>query len=60
MSDNVPAKFVTVWPWQYDTLNLHSIFCKVNAISNKLLELLEPHNPFRFLYRSTIDYDNLF
>ena len=32
-------------------MNLHSILCKVNANSNILLELLEPHSSFRFQYR---------
>ena len=29
---------------------LHSLFCKVNAKSNKLFVLLEPHSSFRFQY----------
>ena len=48
--DNVPAKVVTVLPWHY-MMNLHSIFCKVDANSNKLFVLLEPHSSFRFQYR---------
>ena len=32
-------------------MNLHSILFKVNADSNELLELLEPHSSFRFQYR---------
>ena len=32
-------------------VNLHSILCKVDANSNKLLELLEPHSSFRFQHR---------
>ena len=50
MSDNAPAKCVTVLPWLY-MMNLHSIFCKVDANSNKLFVLLEPHSSFRFQYR---------
>ena len=44
------AKVVTVLPWQY-TLNLHSIFCKIDANSNKLFVLLETQSSFRFQYR---------
>ena len=50
MSDNVPAKDITVLPWQY-MMNLHPIFCKIDANSNKLFVLLEPHSSFRFQYR---------
>ena len=50
MSDNAPAKVVTVLPWHY-MINLHSIFCKVDANSNKLVVLLEPHSSFLFQYR---------
>ena len=50
MSDNASAKVVTVWPWHY-MLNLHFAFCKVDAISNKLLVLLELHSSSRFQYR---------
>ena len=32
-------------------INLHSILCKFNANSNKLLELFEPHSSFQFHYR---------
>ena len=32
-------------------MNLHSIFCKVDANSNKLSVLLEPHSSFRFEYQ---------
>ena len=32
-------------------INLRSILCKVNAYSNKLCVLLEPHSSFRFQYR---------
>ena len=49
MSD-VPAKDVTLLPWQY-LMNLHSIFCKIDANSNKLSVLLEPHSSFRLQYR---------
>ena len=46
MSGNAPVKVVTVGPWHSG--ELHSMFCKVNAInSNKLFVLLEP----RFQYR---------
>ena len=31
-------------------MNLHSIFCKINANSNNIFALLEPHNSFRFQY----------
>ena len=50
--ENALAKFVTVWLW-HDMMNLHSYItvCKVNANSNKLLELLEPHSSFWFKYR---------
>ena len=50
MSDNVPAKVVTVLLWQY-IMNLHSIFSKTDANSSKLFVLLEPHNSFRLQYR---------
>ena len=40
-------------------VNLHSIFCKVDANSNKLFVLLEPPQ-FLSVPVSTIDYDNLF
>ena len=46
----MPAKVVTVLPWQY-TMNLHSIFCKFDANSNNLSVLREPHSSFRFQYR---------
>ena len=46
----MPAKVVTVFPWQY-MMNLHSLFCKIDANSNKLFVLLEPHSSFRFQYR---------
>ena len=46
----MPAKDVTVLPWQY-MMNLHTIFCKIDANSNKLFVLLEPHSSFRFQYR---------
>ena len=32
-------------------MNLHFVLCKVNANSNKLLKLLEPHSSFRCQYR---------
>ena len=32
-------------------VDLQSIFCKVNANSDKLLEFLGPHSSFRFQYR---------
>ena len=50
--ENALTKFVTVWLW-HDMMNLHSYItvCKVNANSNKLLELLEPHSSFWFKYR---------
>ena len=51
MSDSVPVKVVTVLPWQHYMMNLHSIFCKIDANSNKLFVLLEPHSSFRFQYR---------
>ena len=41
---------VTVWRWYYDEPALY-IICKVNANSDKLLEMLEPHSSFRFQYR---------
>ena len=50
MSDNLPAKVVTVLPWQY-MMNRHSIFCKIDANSNELFVILEPHSSFRFQYR---------
>ena len=50
MSDNAPAKVVTVLPWYY-MMNLHSIFCKVDANSNTLFVLLEPQSSFQFHYR---------
>ena len=50
MSDNTPAKAVTVWPWHYDE-PAHSIFCKVSANSNRLFVLLETHSAFWFQYR---------
>ena len=46
----MPATVVTVSPWQY-TMNLHSIFCKIDANGNKSSVLLEPHSSFRFQYR---------
>ena len=59
MSDNTPAKFITVWPWHHDERALY-ILSKVNDNSNKLLEKFEPHSSFRFQPVSTIDYDNLY
>ena len=58
MSDNAPAKVVTVWPWHYDEPALY-IFCKVDDNSNKLLVLLEPNSSFTDF---SIDYgcENLF
>ena len=50
MSDNTPAKFITVWPWHHDEPALY-ILCKVNADSNKLFENFEPHSSFRFQYQ---------
>ena len=50
ISDNMPTNVVVVLPWKY-MMNLHSILFKVNADSNELLELLEPHSSFRFQYR---------
>ena len=50
MSDNTPAKFITVWTWHYDESALY-ILCKVNANSNKLLEKFEPHSFFRLQYQ---------
>ena len=50
MSDNAPVEVVTVLPWHY-MMNLRCIFCKVDAKSNKLSVLLEPHSSFRFQYR---------
>ena len=47
----MPAKVVTVLPWQY-IMNLHSIFCKIDANSSKLFLLLEPTVPLG----SSIDY----
>ena len=41
---------LTVLPWQY-MMNQHYIFCKIDANSNKLFVLLEPHSSFRFQYR---------
>ena len=38
----MPRKVVTVLPWQ-DMMNLDSIVCKIDANSNKLSVLLEPH-----------------
>ena len=35
-------------------IKLRSILCKVNAYSNKLCALLEPHSFFRFQYRVLI------
>ena len=46
MSDNTPAKFLTVWPWHHDEPALY-ILCKVKANSN-----LNPTAPFG----SSIDY----
>ena len=48
ISDNAPAKVVTVWPWHYD--EPRSILCQVNAKSNQLFQLLENHSSFRFQY----------
>ena len=42
LSDNALAKVVTVWPWHYSELALY--FCKVNANSDRLFVLLEPHS----------------
>ena len=53
MSDNLPAKFITVWPWYHDEPAFY-ILCKVNANSNKLLEKFEPRSSFRFQYRLLI------
>ena len=53
MSDDAPAKVVTVWPWHYDEPALY-LLCKVNANSNKLFWLLEPHSSFWFQYRLTM------
>ena len=50
MTDNVPVKVVTVLPWQC-MMNLHSIFCKIDADSIKLFVLPGPHSSFRFQYR---------
>ena len=50
MSDNLPAKFIAVWPWHHDEPALY-ILCKVNDNSNKLLEKFEPCSSFRFQYR---------
>ena len=47
MSDN--AKAVVAWPWNYG--DLHSIFCKFSANSNRLFVLLEPHSSFRFQFQ---------
>ena len=49
MSDNAPAKFVQLYG-RGIMMNLHSIFYKVNANSNKLRELLKPRSSFRFQY----------
>ena len=46
MSDNMPAKFITVWPWHHDEPAFY-ILCKVNANSNKLLEKFECHSSFQ-------------
>ena len=46
----MPAKVVTVLLRQY-MMNLHSIFCKIDANSNMLSVLLESHSSFRFQYR---------
>ena len=60
MSDNTPAKFITVWPWHHDERALY-ILSKVNVNSNKLLEKFEPHSSFPFQYRlltmTTFIYD---
>ena len=50
MSDNAPAKVVTCMVTGI-MVNLHFIFCNVDANSNKLFVLLEPHSSFRFQYR---------
>ena len=44
---SAPVKVVTALPWHY-MMSLHSIFCKVDANSNKLFVLLEAHSSFRF------------
>ena len=46
----MPAKVVSVLPWKH-MMKMHSIFCKIDANSNKLFVLLEPHSSFRFQYR---------
>ena len=49
ISDNAPVKVVTVLPWHY-MMNLHSFFCRVDANSDKLFVLFEPHSSFRSQY----------
>ena len=51
MSNNAPVNVVTVMYGRGIMMNLHSILCKVDANSNKLFVLLEPHSSFRFQYR---------
>ena len=50
LSDNAPAKVVILYGHGI-MVNLHPILCKVNASSNKLFILLEPHSSFRSQYR---------
>ena len=49
MSDNAPAKFVTMWPWHFNEPALYIM--KDNANNNKLFVLLKPLSSFRFQYR---------
>ena len=51
MSDNAPAKVVTVQPGHYDEPVLYTILYKVNANSKKLFVLLELHSSFWLQYR---------
>ena len=54
MSDNAPAKAVSVSPWHYDEPCTLCYAKSMQIVLNKQFVLLEPHSSFRFQCRLLI------